>query len=646
MTDAKADKKIEIAARLGFLSDNQIQIIQQKKAESNHPDLEIAIRNGYLNRSQLDLINICLNPLDVVPGYQIDGLIGQGGVGVVFKATQLRMDRAVAIKSINQSSIANQTTIKRFEREAQIVGNLRHPNIVSAYDFGLHNAKLYLVMEFVEGIDGEKYLSEKVRLPESHAWHVALQVCHALDYANQNGIIHRDIKPGNLILTQPPSGSQLPPRVPFIKIADFGLARFKDNPSSATITIDSGISGTPYYMSPEQVKGQDIDHHSDIYALGVTLWHLIAGHPPIDGSSPLDVVTAKMKLEDDWMSKTPTEISPAGFELLKKMCRFDRGERTSDYTSLVEGIESVIETLKDEDLNSPSNIENSNEKFSATTSVTFVGEFDEFKLCPNGKSSAANTDSSNIELTQDFKPSDTKALRSNRTRVLAPSLILLMACLAGLYMFWPKPTPGSPQTIDRETIKDNTPLAIAGDAPKRLQEPNGLPVLLFDGFRVDPRGQGPGSKWENTKGVEGGNVLAGTGSKRFKCVDQDREPLDYFRFSCGFRHHESEQVEFVWLDSTKAPIFKIVAKLDAAQVFLGDKESDRCDLPELDQDSFGYHQIQIESQPGYWRVAIGTEFIKNVPKPSGADSDATIELNVSGAGSAHFEGPRFVPFKS
>ena len=224
MTEAQAENKIAIALRLGLLTDQQVEIIEEKKADSNYPGLEIAIRNGYLNRSELDLINICSDPLDVVPGYRIDGLIGQGGVGVVFKATQLRMDRAVAVKTINQSTVNNQTTIKRFEREAQIIGNLRHPNIISAFDFGLHNEKLYLVMEFVEGIDGEKYLEEQIQLPEIHAWHIAAQVCHALDYANQKDIIHRDIKPGNLILTQPPSGTQLPPNVPFVKIADFGLA--------------------------------------------------------------------------------------------------------------------------------------------------------------------------------------------------------------------------------------------------------------------------------------------------------------------------------------------------------------------------------------------------------------------------------------
>ena len=161
MTKTETDKKFAIAMRLGFLTDKQVDVIAEERSKSNssYPAFEIAIRKGYLDRKQLDLIGSASDPLDVVPGYRIDGLIGQGGVGTVFKATQLRMDRDVAIKTIGQTTLNNETATKRFEREAQIVGKLRHPNIVSAFDFGLHNEKLYLVMEFVDGIDGERYLS-------------------------------------------------------------------------------------------------------------------------------------------------------------------------------------------------------------------------------------------------------------------------------------------------------------------------------------------------------------------------------------------------------------------------------------------------------------------------------------------------------
>ena len=171
---------------------------------------------------------------------------------------------------------------------------------------------------------------------------MALQVCHALDSAHQVGIIHRDIKPANIILTDTPQGSKIPANVPLVKIADFGLAKFSESQLDATITIENALSGTPYYMSPEQVQATDVDHRSDIYSLGFSIWHLILGSPPVLGTSPLDVITNKMKQEDDWLSHKPEGISEAGFDLLKKMCRHQCDDRIDCYKALSEEIESGI----------------------------------------------------------------------------------------------------------------------------------------------------------------------------------------------------------------------------------------------------------------------------------------------------------------
>ena len=642
MADNEVDHKFAIAVRLGLLDSGQQDAIAVERSKTGETRSEIAVRKGFLARNELDLINAFVEPLNVVPGYRIQGLIGQGGVGTVFKAKQLRMERDVAIKTIGHSSINNQTTSKRFEREAQIVGQLRHPNIVSAFDFGLHNKKLYLVMEFVDGIDGEKYLAENIRLPEKPAWHIALQVCRALDYANQKGIIHRDIKPGNLILTEAPGGSQLPPEVPFVKIADFGLARFTDdnsstdNPGNASITIDSRISGTPYYMSPEQVRGQDVGHYSDIYGLGVTLLHLIAGHPPVNGSSALDVITTKMKLEDDWMENKPLGISEAGFELIKDMCRFEATERLDDYAAVARKMESVITDLDGKDSVSSTEIDPSRQKFSATASLSYVGDIEGLELGQAGQYSRNLGET--LDETLDFKGGlagrkyGTPTLLS-RIKSIGVPLLVAGACLASLYFAWPLLKAG----------EDNS----QNVALQRLNETQGGPLFLFDGFQVDPRGQGPGSKWESTAGLEGGRVLAGNGSKKFKCVGRQGENLEFFRFSFGFLHHEAEQIDVAWFGPEEdMALFRIVLKPDSATVYSGDREAGTCELPMFDKDSFGYHQIQIESQPGYWRVAIGTDFNTNVTKPYAAESSATIQLDVKKAGSAHFEGIQLQPFKS
>ena len=127
MSTNKAQNTIQAAVELGFLTPAQLENIEKEQAKSRAPWTNIAIQRGFLNRQQLDILDVFACPLDVVPGYRIDGLIGQGGAGVVYKATQVRLDRPVAIKTVKQASLRNETTSKRFEREAQIVGQLRHP---------------------------------------------------------------------------------------------------------------------------------------------------------------------------------------------------------------------------------------------------------------------------------------------------------------------------------------------------------------------------------------------------------------------------------------------------------------------------------------------------------------------------------------
>ena len=143
MSKSKSQEKFDAAVELKLLNQKQLDSIKSEQKKSKIPPLEIAIRKGYLTRKQLDLLEIITNPTSLVPGYRIDGYLGQGGSGTVYKATQLRMDRSVAIKTLNRIAAHNDLTPKRFEREAKIIGRLRHPNIISAFDFGIHNEQLY-----------------------------------------------------------------------------------------------------------------------------------------------------------------------------------------------------------------------------------------------------------------------------------------------------------------------------------------------------------------------------------------------------------------------------------------------------------------------------------------------------------------------
>ena len=660
-------QNLDAAVELGFLSEKQLESIEKEQAQSNYPALEIAIRKGFLNRKQLDILNIFAEPESVVPGYRIDGFLGEGGVGVVYKATQLRMDRPVAIKTINRAAARNDLTPKRFEREARIVGQLRHPNIISAFDFGVHEEKLFLVMEFVDGVDAEKQLWEHSRFPESHAWYIARQVCHALDNAKQLGIIHRDIKPGNLILTEAPAGTPMPAGVPFVKVADFGLAKFSDQQKDATITMEQSVSGTPFYMSPEQIQALEIDHRSDIYSLGATIWHLISGAPPVVGNGPLDVISAKMKLEDTWL-ELPVGMSESGFHLLEKMCRHDREQRIDDYSELSREIDEVIGCLGEPEPQML--LSGDTAKFSPSAKVltlreiakTFTGDgisdaadSDDFELSTSAVESDSFADTRHFDsatshdLTQAAVSKSDVASTSKRW--LSPgfwtAVLLGVVMLSSAFYFLPK-------LIERKPTENNQGIKIVNsDETSRIQltDFSGAPTFLFNGTEVDPTHRFTGT-WEADKGGEDGTegiVLAGLGTRDFRCRNSLRQPLDNYRFVCGFRHHKSELIEFKFIDpdsgGEEKVLFQVSITPEVATLTAGET-SQECKLAQFDGDqSFGFHQFRIESQPGYWRIEVDRDQLGEIDKPdSFVGDDSLIQLSIQGTGSAHFEGIYFHEF--
>ena len=644
MSKSKSQEKFDAAVELKLLNQKQLDSIKSEQKKSKIPPLEIAIRKGYLTRKQLDLLEIITNPTSLVPGYRIDGYLGQGGSGTVYKATQLRMDRSVAIKTLNRIAAHNDLTPKRFEREAKIIGRLRHPNIISAFDFGIHNEQLYLVMEFADGIDADEFLAKQQRILEFQAWHIARQVCHALENAIQHGVTHRDIKPGNLILTTAPAGTQLPTNVPLVKVADFGLAKFSDKKLDATITLDQTVSGTPFYMSPEQVKAEKIDHRSDIYSLGTTTWHLITGTPPITGGSPLDVITNKMKLEDEWLSKLPEGISKTGFELLKKMCRYDREHRIDDYPTLSREIESVIEQLEQNTSKETAGLAPNDNPFSGTAKVTTIHELAK-TLTDNETLNADTTD-------QDITSSETTRLSSQQTHSQLldteaadggwsisrwlPIAIGMIILPIVAYLFWP-----TGEVPNKNPSPNNTTLG------NRLVEFSGPPVFLFDGRNIDPTQKFTGT-WEPAQGAEGESILSGNGTRNFRCQDGDRNSLQNFRFVCGFRHHEADTIGFQLLDESGTAIWKVDINPDKATLKNGTTSS-MCSLQQFDQaKNFGYHQFRVEAQPEHWRIEIDDQVLGEIPEnndPS-ATSQRTIQLSVGGSGAAHFEQIRFRAFKT
>ena len=285
---------------------------------------------------------------EITTGYQIEKEIGRGGTGIVFKATQIGLDRKVALKTIRCSGLRAEKYVEQFRHEAKVVANLNHPNIVTAYDFGLSKGQAYFAMELVDGMDAEQLIRECGQLSEFKAWNIIRQVCFALARAAELNIVHRDIKPSNILLGKAPLGSGLPSNVLMVKVTDFGLACFKVRESGLLWhedDKDEWLTGTPVYMAPELIASGIADERSDIYSLGVTAWQFLTGRLPLDSHSPERIFEEKDRRKSDWLAGASNKLSRRGFQVLKKMCSHDRRARYENYNDLIAKIDQVIDFL-------------------------------------------------------------------------------------------------------------------------------------------------------------------------------------------------------------------------------------------------------------------------------------------------------------
>jgi serine/threonine protein kinase len=210
-------------------------------------------------------------PPSIPPELEILEPLGRGGMGVVYRTRQIKLDRLVALKLIRPESADDPAFFERFSREARAMARLNHPNIVTVHDFGETGGLCYLVMELVEGSDLRTRIKNGPVDPKA-AILIAMQICDALDYAHQRGVIHRDIKPENILL-DPVRG---------VRIADFGLAKLLLPGSDPSLTATQHVMGTPHYMAPESLDGaREIDHRSDVFSLGVVLYEMLTGELPL-----------------------------------------------------------------------------------------------------------------------------------------------------------------------------------------------------------------------------------------------------------------------------------------------------------------------------------------------------------------------------
>lgn len=224
--------------------------------------------------------------------YEILAEIGRGGFGMVYRARQLNMDREVAIKVLPPQFMAIADVVERFKREAKLTSQLTHPNTITIHDYGQAENLLFIVMELLDGEDLADVLKREHTLPLDRILHVAQHILKSLSEAHQKGIVHRDLKPENIYLCPTSENEEI------VKVLDFGIAKLAQPDSTSLqgkqLTVTGSTVGTPVYMSPEQAAGEEVDHLTDLYALGIMIYEMACGRPPFHDANPVKVMRSHL----------------------------------------------------------------------------------------------------------------------------------------------------------------------------------------------------------------------------------------------------------------------------------------------------------------------------------------------------------------
>ncbi|MFP4579456.1 MAG: serine/threonine protein kinase [Candidatus Sumerlaeia bacterium] len=265
----------------------------------------------------------------VIDGYRIDGLLGKGGMGAVYKGWDMDLQRQVAIKILSTDLIEDEDAVTRFDREARILAELNHPNICQVFRIGKYGDIPFYAMEHLDGRSLKDVLGQVRRINVDRAIRIVLQIAQGLKAAHEKGITHRDIKPANIMLM----------RDDMVKIVDFGIAKaFLDDTFK---TATGMLLGTPRYMSPEQGRGANVDFRSDIYSLGCTFYHILTGAPPFSAQNAIQLIEKHMKEPVRSITERNPNVPDKLCNLIYGMLEKNPADRISDYSYLVISLQNI-----------------------------------------------------------------------------------------------------------------------------------------------------------------------------------------------------------------------------------------------------------------------------------------------------------------
>ncbi len=329
----------KMAVEQGLCTDEELRssLGELKNRRKVNPTMlrDVMVELGYVTETQSERLKKSLKEQKAaahrIPGYKILGKLGSGAMAIVYQARQLSLNRMVAIKVLPKRFSENPEYVERFYKEGQAAAKLNHTNIVQAYDVGQAGGYSYFVMEFVEGKTLYDDLSAGKVYSEKEAVDIVIQVAHALAHAHARGLIHRDVKPKNIMTTT--SGK--------VKLADMGLARETADIEAAQSEAGKAY-GTPYYIAPEQIRGEiDIDGRADIYGLGATFYHMVTGRVPFMADNPSDVMRKHLRdplIPPDHIN---TSLSAGISEVIEIMMAKKKRSRYKDVEELLVDLEAI-----------------------------------------------------------------------------------------------------------------------------------------------------------------------------------------------------------------------------------------------------------------------------------------------------------------
>jgi serine/threonine-protein kinase len=314
-----------IAIEQKLCTEEEVRIAQEDRkkraAERPAPLEQILLEKQFITPTQADRLKVCIrdsrDSSSQIPGYKVLGKLGSGAMAVVYKAKQLSLDRTVAVKVLPKKFVQKSDYVERFYKEGRLAAKMNHNNIVQAIDVGEVGGLYYFVMEYVEGKTLYDDLAKGKVFSEKEALDIIIQVASALAHAHSQGLIHRDVKPKNIMISKDN----------VVKLADMGLAR-ETSDARAAKTEQGKAFGTPYYIAPEQIRGEvDIDGRADLYSLGGTLYHMVTGRVPFEATAPAEVMKKHLKEPLIPPDHINTALSAGISEVIEVMMAKDKKDR-------------------------------------------------------------------------------------------------------------------------------------------------------------------------------------------------------------------------------------------------------------------------------------------------------------------------------